>query len=66
MLASSCCKSSGCINSFTLDPIGKGLAKFPVIVPKSSFSRLFGLVTSAGIKIPLFRKLTTSTEFGKW
>jgi len=42
------------------------LPKLPVIVPRSLFSRLLGLVTSAGIKIPLFKKLTTSTEFGKW
>ena len=46
-------------------PIGKGLLKLPVIVPRSLFSKLLGLVTSAGIRMPLFKKLTTSIELGK-
>jgi len=48
-----------------LAPIGKGFVKLPVIVPRSLFSRLLGLVTFAGIRVPLFKKLTTSIEFGK-
>ena len=48
---------------FFQSPIGKGLIKLPVIVPRSSLSKLFGLVTLAGISIPLFRKFTISTEF---
>ena len=39
--------------------------KFPSIVPRSSFSNEFSPVTFAGTKIPLFKKLTTSTELGK-
>ena len=39
--------------------------KLPVIVPKSALSKLFSPVTLAGIKVPLFKKLTTSIEFGK-
>jgi hypothetical protein len=35
------------------------------MVPRSSFSKLFSPVTFAGTKIPLFKKFTTSTEFGK-
>ena len=65
LLLSSWCKSSGCTKSFTFDPIGKGLIKLPVIVPRSLFYKLLGLVTSAGISVPLFKKLTTSIEFGK-
>jgi len=34
----------------------------PLIIPKSSFSSEFPPVTFAGINIPLFKKLTTSTE----
>ena len=66
LLLSSCSKSSGWIKSFTSAPSGNGFTKFPVIVPSSSFSRLFGLVTFAGIRIPLFKKLTTSIELGRW
>ena len=39
--------------------------KFPFIVPRSQFSKVFSPVTLAGINIPLFKKLTTSIEFGK-
>ena len=39
--------------------------KLPLIVPRSSFSNEFSPVTFAGIKIPRFKKFTTSTEFGK-
>ena len=35
LLWSSWCKSSGWTKSFTFDPIGKGLLKLPVIVPRS-------------------------------
>ena len=52
LLLSSCCKSSGWIRSFTLDPMGNGLTKLPVIVPRSLLSKLLGLVTSAGMRIP--------------
>ena len=45
----------------TLEPV----IKLPSIVPKSQFSKVFFPVTLAGIKIPLFKKFTTSIEFGK-
>ena len=57
-------RSSGCNNNLTLEPISAGLTNLPSIVPKSSFSNVFFPVTLAGIKIPLFKKLTTLTEFG--
>ena len=64
LLLSSWCKSSGCNNNLTVDPISKGFEKFPVIVPSSSFYKLLGLVTFAGTKTPLFKNFTTSIELG--
>jgi len=45
--------------------MGYSVIKFPSIIPKSEFSKVFFPVTLAGINMPLFKKLTTSTEFGK-
>ena len=65
LLWSSCSKSSGWIRSLTKEPTDCFLIKFPFIVPSSVFSKLSFPVTLASIEIPLFKKLTTSTEFGK-
>ena len=52
------------IKSFTDEPTSCFLIKLPLIVPNSVFSRLSSPVILASIKIPLFKKLTTSIEFG--
>ena len=45
--------------------LARSLIKLPSMVPKSQLSKVFLPVTFAGINIPLFKKLTTSTELGK-